>query len=304
MESTMREPAATIFDIKRFAIHDGDGIRTTVFFKGCPLHCIWCHNPESISFLPELQWVAGKCIGCGECGALCPHGAHVMTETGHGYHRMVCERCFRCVETCPAEALIQCGRVMSVKEVLDLVMEDEAFYRRSNGGVTLSGGECLCQADFCTALLQELKARYIHTAVDTSGYVPRAELDKVIPFTDIFLYDVKHIDSTLHKKYTGVPNEEILENLKYLHEKHKPVEIRIPLIPTVNDAPDVLHAIGAFLRGMDNIKAVRILPYNNLAGSKYEMIGRGNTQPKVVPPSQRKLDSVRSLLAEYGLTVL
>ena len=300
----MEECNAVIFDIKRFAIHDGDGIRTTIFFKGCPLRCMWCHNPEGISFAPEIQFVAGKCFGCRECERQCENRVHIFDRENHVLNRDKCVSCGKCMENCPSNALILSGKKMSLSEVFQIAMEDVKFYQQSGGGVTLSGGECLCQADFCTELLRLLKAQNINTAVDTSGYVSRTALDQVIPYTDMFLYDIKHIDIDKHKLYTGVTNERILDNLSYLNNKGKKVEIRIPIIPTVNDDERTIQQIGKLLSNYEVIQNVRILAYNNLAGSKYEMIGKENKMPKVEPPSEEHMIGISKILQSYGLNVV
>lgn len=272
---------ATIFEIKRFAVHDGDGIRTTVFFKGCPLRCVWCHNPESLSAKPQLAYYAHKCIGCGECAAVCPTGAHSFARGVHEFDRSKCVACGKCVENCFADALTLYGRDMTVEALLPILLEDREFYESSGGGVTLSGGECLVQADFCAQLLKALKEEGIHTAVDTCGFVSREALDKVIPYTDIFLYDLKAFDEDVHKRCTGQSNAPILKNLRYLASLGKKVEIRIPFVPGWND--DQAEKIAAFLKPLDNIAAVRVLPYHNYAGSKYQALDLPAGLPEHLP---------------------
>lgn len=293
-----------IFDIKKFAIHDGDGIRTTVFFKGCPLRCIWCHNPEGIAFGGQLQYIPAKCVNCGACAESCAYGAHKLDNHIHSFDRSLCVACGNCVASCLGEALVYCGKEMTADEVLGIVLEDEKFYVNSGGGVTLSGGECLCQADFCAELLKKLKEHGINCNVDTCGYVDRSAIDKVIPFTDVFLYDIKHIDSDIHKKYTGVPNERIIENLKYINSKGKRIEVRIPLIPGVNDDPETIGAIGMLLSSLDSVEKVRVLPYNNLAGSKYEILGLESTMPNAEPPSRQKLYDTVMILKKCGVNAM
>ena len=207
---------AMISDIKRFAVHDGDGIRTTVFFKGCPLKCVWCHNPESIDFKPQLAFYKNKCIGCGECVGVCPSGAHKITQEGYIFQRELCVTCGKCEKVCLGETLKFYGKEMTVDELLPILLEDKDFYDNSDGGVTLSGGECLCHADFCSELLRKLKKEGINTAVDTCGYVPKESIDKVLPYTDIFLYDIKSFDEDVHIKCTRQSNKIILDNLKYI----------------------------------------------------------------------------------------
>ena len=187
---------ARIFEIKRFAVHDGDGIRTTLFLKGCSLKCLWCHNPEGIDFKPQLAYYADKCISCGECVNVCKAGAHQMSPNGHVFDRSLCVSCGMCDNVCLGNALTFYGRNMSVDDLMPKLLEDREFYENSGGGVTLSGGECLCQADFCAELLKRLKAENIHTAVDTCGSVSRDAIDKVMPYTDVFLYDINSLNET------------------------------------------------------------------------------------------------------------
>ena len=264
---------AIISNIKRFAVHDGDGIRTTVFFKGCPLKCLWCHNPESISFQPQIAFYKNKCIGCGEC-----------------------KREDFSVADCLGEAKVLYGREVTVEELLPLLLEDRDFYETSGGGITVSGGECLCQADFCAELLQQLKENGINTAVDTCGFVPRVAIDKVIPYTDIFLYDVKAFDEDVHIKCTGQPNEIILENLKYIDSCNKSIEIRIPYVPDYNT--DQIEKIAEFLKPLKNIKTVKVLPYHNYAGSKYAALGMENTLPKILP-TEEEIKKAEEILLLY-----
>ena len=245
---------ARICNTKRFAVHDGPGIRTTVFFKGCPLKCVWCHNPESISPAPQTAFYAHKCIGCGAC-----RKADFTSKD------------------CLGEARVDYGEDVTLDDLTAILLEDRDFYETSNGGVTLSGGECLMQADFCAALLQKMKAEGIHTAVDTCGFVSRSALDKVMPFTDLFLYDLKAIDSEVHKRCTGQDNAVILENFAYLKSLGKPIEVRYPYVPGFND--DQAQKIADFAGDTP----VKVLAYHNFAGSKYEALGMKNTLPDRLP---------------------
>jgi len=271
---------ATVFEIKHFAVHDGDGIRTTVFFKGCPLRCVWCHNPEGLTATPQIARYAHKCIGCGEC----------RKETF-------------LPENCLGDAYVVYGREMTLEALLPLLLEDEEFYKTSGGGVTLSGGECLMQADFCAELLKQLKTLGIHTAVDTCGFVPKTAFDKVIPFTDVFLYDIKAYDEDVHKVCTGQSNQRILENLRYLDSLGKAIEIRIPCIPTVNDG-EVLERIACRLSGIPGIVGVRPLAYHDFARSKYQSLGKPDTMPHVPRPDAAAMEAIRQTLRAHGLPVL
>lgn len=252
---------ALICDIKQFAVHDGDGIRTTVFFKGCPLKCVWCHNPESISFQPQTAFYENKCVGCGEC-----------------------EKDGFTAEKCLGDARVIYGKEMTVEELLPILLEDKDFYDISGGGVTLSGGECLCQADFCAELLKKLKEKGVNTAIDTCGFVSIEAIDKVLPYTDTFLYDIKAMDEEVHIQCTGRSNKPILDNVTYIDSLGKAIEVRIPYVPEYNS--DQIGKIAEFLETLKNVKAVKLLPYHNYAGSKYAALGMENTLPKILPTDE------------------
>ena len=270
-----------VSNIQRFSLDDGPGIRTTVFFKGCPLRCVWCHNPEGIDPQKQIAYYAHKCQNCGSCATAC--AANTFDKT-HVFDRNSCNGCKNCVQICPAEAFVAYGREVTLDQLLAALLEDKPFYENSGGGITLSGGECLCQADFCAELLQKCKAEGLHTAVDTCGFVPRAAFDKVIPYTDVFLYDLKAFDENVHIRCTGQSNKQILENLRYLDGQGCKIEIRIPYVPHYND--DQMEKISAFLKALHNVVRVRVLPYHNYAASKYKALGLAHELPQALPTSE------------------
>ena len=250
---------ANIFDIQRNSFVDGPGIRTTVFFKGCNLHCQWCHNPESQSFKKQMLFYKDKCTGCGKCREVCPS------------HLVKCNFCGKCKIYCPSNARKICGKEYTSDEVLAEVIKDKAFYDNSNGGVTFSGGECMLQIEFLTEILKLCKENGIHTAVDTAGNVPWGYFERILPFTDLFLYDIKVFSNEKHEKYTGVSNELILNNLKFLFESGAKIWIRIPIIPTVNDSGDEMKKIKDFLSPYKPQK-IELLPYHRMGENKYSAL--------------------------------
>ncbi len=281
-----------VSDIKRFAVHDGEGIRTTVFLKGCSLKCVWCHNPESIGFKPQLAYYKAKCLNCGECVSACKNGAHKIENGIHIFDASLCIGCGECEKACLGDALKFYGKKMSVDEILPLLLEDRSYYETSGGGVTLSGGESLCQADFCLELLKRLKEEGINTAVDTCGFVTKEALEKVLPYTDMFLYDIKAIDPAVHKKCTGHTNELILENIKFIDSLGKKIEVRIPFVPDFNS--EEIEKMRDFLKDLKNITAVKVLAYHNYASSKYDALGMENTLPEKTP-SEQEVKKAQSL---------
>ena len=285
-----------IFAIKRFAVHDGDGIRTTVFFKGCPLRCIWCHNPESISFSPELAIYSHKCVGCGEC-LDCPENAVNFVDGKAVTDRETCAACGKCVEKCVFSARELFGRDVDVDELAEELCLDIEFFESSGGGITLSGGECLAQPEFALELLKLLKKRGVNTAVDTCGCVSREIIASVIPYVDTFLYDIKAVTPEIHKLCTGRDNKLILSNLDYLCAENCSVEIRIPYVVGFNDGE--IEKIGEFLRNKP-IKKVTVLQYHDLSRSKYDSISSVDTMPENLTDRESAKKAVKILLS-YGL---
>lgn len=294
--------AGILCDIKRFAVHDGPGVRTTLFLKGCPLHCLWCHNPESIRPEPELGLRLHKCTLCGECAKICP--CHKIGNGRHLFDRANCTACGKCVEACLFDALVLYGTRMTPAEAAEAVLEDGMFYELSGGGATVSGGEPLLQPEFCAELFAILKREKIHTAVDTCGDVPWSAFETVLPVTDLFLYDFKHPDTAKHRELTGRGNERIKENLLRLGESGKPIEIRIPLIPGLNLDDDTLNWSAEFLAGVKNLTGIRLLPYHSLARSKYGTVGRPDTMPNAAPPTAESMRHAADLFRRAGLRTL
>jgi len=291
-----------IMDVKRMAVHDGPGIRTTLFLKGCPLRCIWCHNPEGIGRAPQLAYYEHKCISCGECASVCVQSAHIMDQTGHHLDRSKCAACGKCESVCLGDALKHYGRTVNVQEALAIALEDRAFYGKE-GGLTLSGGEPLLQAEFVRELLQAAKAEGLHTAVDTCGCVPWSAYESVLPYADMFLYDIKHIDPAQHRLLTGCTNELILDNLRRLSDSGARIEIRMPLVPGCNDDEQTLTGIGRFL-GSLRIERMKVLPYHALARSKYRALGMKDTMPDVETPDKQQLADACRILISQGVNAV
>jgi pyruvate formate lyase activating enzyme len=266
-----------VFDIQRFALHDGPGIRTTVFLKGCPLHCLWCHNPESQSFQPQIAFKADRCQHCMACVGVCPSGAQHEEQGQHGMDHALCQRCQRCLAACDYGALRLIGEETSVDEILAEVLKDRAYYERSGGGLTLSGGEPVSQFAFVRDLLTAAKAEAVHTCLDTTGFARWDHLAALLPLVDLFLYDYKATDPDEHQRLTGVSNALILENLDRLYEQGARILLRCPLIPGINDSPHHLHGIAALSRRYPDLAGVEIMPYHNLGRHKAAEVGMVST---------------------------
>ncbi len=292
-----------IFDIKRFASDDGPGIRTTVFFKGCPLNCIWCHSPESISRQPELVFYESRCIKCGKCVAVCAYQAQYFTEKGkRKIDRTKCQTCGKCCEACYAGALEMKGNYLGVKEIYDEIEKDVIFFVNSGGGVTLSGGEPTLQSAFVVSLLRKLKKNGIHTALDTCGFVKWEILEELVPYVDLFLYDIKHMDAEKHIEYTGVSNQLILENLEKLAGAGKEILLRVPLVPGYNDSETNIVSIVRCAKKL-HLGEIDFLPYNEIAEAKYEWVGKSYALEHLKGCKNEKLGKIEKIAETKGLKI-
>jgi len=298
-----RLAAGFIFDIKKYAIHDGPGIRTTVFFKGCPLQCQWCQNPESWKKEPELGLRTGRCVRCGQCVKVCTRGAITFTNDRPSTDASKCDLCGECVDACVAGAREIIGQEMTVGQVMTEVEKDIVFYNESNGGVTFSGGEPLMQPWFLLALLNQCKTHGINTAVDTSCYAEPQIIEKVADKTDLFLCDLKHMDSDMHKRFTGVENNLILDNIKRLSETGKEIIIRIPIIPGFNDDKANIEATAKFAASLSHISRVDVLPYNRGGMEKSARLSSDFKLMQAETPNDDKICSIAEILKKYGFEV-
>ena len=279
-----------IFSIQRFSVNDGPGIRTTVFMKGCPLRCAWCHNPESTVRAPEIMFNGEKCVLCGRCVPGCERGCHTVTEDAHLLNRADCIGCGACVPV-GCEALELCGRERSVEDVLAEVLADRVYYEQSGGGMTVSGGEPTADIDFTEALLRAAKDADLHTAVETCGYTTEENLRRLLPVTDLFLFDYKETDPEKHREFTGVDNARILENLRFLSEAGAKIILRCPLIPGYNARPEHLRGIAAIAEELPGILHVELEPYHALGSGKAEQVGRQYRAADVPDPTKEEKEA-------------
>ena len=292
-----------IFNIQRYSIHDGPGIRTTVFFKGCPLRCRWCSNPESINTIPEIVFRSARCDGCGKCVSACEPGALKLDGNQVEIDRQKCDLCLKCVSACFAEALEITGRYYSLEEVLDEASRDEPFYHNSGGGVTLSGGEPLYQPEFAINLLKACKAKGLHTTLDTSGQVKWEVFEKALPYIDLVMYDIKHIDEESHKSGAGISNTLILENLRRIADTgNVRLWIRIPVIPGFNDSNDHFERLAAKIKGLPAEK-VSLLTYHEWGKTKYEALGREYLMQGAQAPSAERMEELAVIVRAAGFEV-
>ena len=307
-----------LYDIQGFSVQDGPGIRTTAFLKGCPLRCPWCHSPESQEFFPQLSWIDMRCQGtalCEErCIKACPKGAieygperedaktHEMLRTIH-VKRDLCDNCGECAKVCYPKALYLCGEDYTVERLAQRLLQDRKFWKRSGGGVTISGGEAMSQPDFTVAILKRMKEEGIHTALDTTGFAKWEALERTLPYVDLYLYDLKHMDSAKHKTVIGVPNEVILENARKLAAAGKKMQIRIPTIPMFNNDEANIRKTAEFCKELgDAVTVIQLLPYHNLGVTKYLRIS-DKPVAEATPPTDEQMQHLKEIMEEYGLPV-
>jgi len=305
-----------VFDIQRFSVHDGPGIRTTVFLKGCSLRCFWCHNPEGLHPRPEIRFFPDRCISCGECVIVCPQGAQAIENGTRVYRRERCQTCGRCVQTCYAGGLILVGQEMTVEQVVTEILRDRAFYETSGGGVTLSGGEPVLQRDFAQAILERCKAEGLHTAIETCGNCRWEDLSTLLAVTDLIMMDLKHMDPEKHRAVTAVSNKRILANARRLAQTNKPIIFRVPVVPTVNDTPEEIDVIAAFVRRLADLRSeqghhsdgcddtsLELLPFHRLAGDKYRSLGLDYRARDLTQPSKEKMAQLAETARAHGIAV-
>lgn len=292
-----------IFDIQRYSISDGPGIRTTVFFKGCPLKCIWCANPESHNSHPQLFYFDSLCVRCYRCIEVCSTGASTITANGSIHvNRKVCKACGQCTKVCHTEARTISGKTMNIEEVLEIVKKDSLFYRNSGGGITASGGEPTYQPDFLQEFFKRCQENWFHTCLDTCGYVQWDVFESILEYTDLVLFDIKHMDQVKHRELTGVNSDLILKNATKIVQKGKPIIMRLPLIPGYNNSKENVKAVGEFMNQL-GLRRVDILPYHQLGKRKYESLGKKYILRDVKSYKEEQVDLIIRELESYDLDV-
>ena len=298
-----------IFDIQRFCVHDGPGIRTTVFFKGCPLRCVWCHNPESQKSAVNIAYYGNKCILCGECADVCQNGCHAFTVLeatsvpAHVFDRKNCASCGACAEKCSVKAIEKLGKSVSADEVISEVIRDALFYKNSGGGLTVSGGEPLMQADFLAEILTRAKKKGIHTCIETCGFASTETVKKIAPLTDLFLFDIKETDSEKHKLFTGVPLEPIIENLRLIESLGVSTVLRCPIIPEKNLRDGHLRGIAELCASLKNVTEINVMAYHTLGSAKYDALSMPDEMKDIPPMSDEiKKDCIKKI-AEHLSTL-
>jgi len=303
-----------VFNIQRFSLHDGPGIRTTVFLKGCNLRCFWCHNPEGLHKQAEVQFTPSRCLGDMDCVRVCHQGAHEFIDGKHFFYRELCSVCGECVDVCVTNALELSAREMSVDEVLKEILADRAFYENSGGGVTLSGGDPLVQRLFSQAILERCKEEHIHTGLETTANSPWEHLESLLPMVDLVMMDIKHTDDSKHRQYTGVSNIRILDNARKLAERGTQLIFRIPVIPTVNDDIASISSVALFVREMIDLGQknghythaspfLELLPFHRLAEGKYSSLGKDYPAKEFNPPTSEHMRMLADTAESCGIKV-
>lgn len=292
-----------IFSIDRFVAEDGPGIRTTVFFKGCPLRCIWCHSPQAIAAQPQLAFNNNRCIGCGACVKACSRNAQIISTSERRVLWEKCDNCGKCAEQCPSKALEIVGEWLTVEQIMNILERDIVYYKNSGGGVTFSGGEPMAQPHFLASCLEKCKDRGIHTALDTCGLAKWSFFRDVLPYVDLLLYDIKHMNAAKHKLYTGVDNKLILDNLVRISQRGKPIWVRFPLIPGYNDSEKNLQQVAEFVKPLMAVEKVSLLPYNKASGVKYQFIGDKYRLERLIPHTREKVERFVEIFTHHGLKV-
>ena len=315
-----QELTGMVYDIQPFSVQDGPGIRTTVFLKGCPLRCPWCHSPESQAFYPQLSWISMRCIGTETCESSCIKactknalakgavGVDTKTQQPVQYvhvDRKLCDNCGDCTENCYPHALYICGTRYTVEEIMQKVRPDKTFFEFSGGGVTVSGGEALSQSEFTLALLKQLKEEGFNTALDTTGFAPWEKVEATLPYTDLYLYDLKNMDSEKHRKTVGVPNERILDNARRIAAAGGKLQVRIPVIPLFNDSEENIRKTAEFCKelGTEAVTTVQLLPYHNLGVSKHLRIS-DEAVAEATPPSDEKMERFKEIFLSCGIPAM
>ncbi|MFX0005541.1 MAG: glycyl-radical enzyme activating protein [Candidatus Hermodarchaeota archaeon] len=298
----MTQKEGIIFNIQRYSIHDGPGIRTTIFLKGCPLRCKWCSNPESINPFPELILRRDRCDQCKQCIEICSPNAIFFDDNIIQIYRSKCNLCMKCIEVCPSDVINSTGKKVSIDDIISEVMQDELFYNNSGGGVTISGGEPLYQIEFTLNLLKEFKKKSLHTTLDTTGYASGKDFEKILPYTDLILFDIKHLDSKIHQKYTGIPNETILDNFERCLKHNQKIWVRVPIIPNFNDSIQYIESLAKFLSNK-LIDKVSLLKYHEWGKHKYKFLDRDYPLKNAYFINQDLILKFKKMLESYGLNV-
>ncbi|MGI6367080.1 MAG: glycyl-radical enzyme activating protein [Anaerolineae bacterium] len=303
MANSISSVRGTITEVQRFSVHDGPGIRTTVFVKGCNLHCFWCHNPETHRLAPELELHPDRCIGCLACVAACERHCHEVTSEGKVFHREDCIACGACARECFADALHLVGREVSVGEIMGDILADRAFYANSGGGVTISGGEPLLQPEFTAALLTACREEGIHAAIETAVQFPWERVAAVLPLVDLLMMDIKVMDEATHRRVTGVGNARILENARRIAASGKPMIVRTPVVPGVNDTSEAIGEIAAFVRGLPTLQYLDLLPFHPMAAGKYDSLGRAYEARNLPRPTSEHMEALAQRARAEGIEV-